>query len=456
MTADSSGSQTPNPRDGILPGVVHLSTFDVRGSAARAAHRLHLGLRELGVDSRMLVARRQVDLPGVLSAAVPRRHGLHRLGHSLRVHTARAARARYAACEKRGYERFSDDRSVYVHHLAAQIPEECGIVNLHWVAGLVDYRSFFRALPDEIAIVWTLHDMNVFTGGCHYDAGCGRFTDSCGRCPQLNSRIDRDASRRIWERKRESFELLTSRRMRFVADSHWLAAEASRSSLLRGLRIDVIHYGLDLNVFRPRDRSFARSMVGLDPKAFVVLFVADSVRNRRKGFGFLTEALGRLEADPQMRLLSIGSGKPEVQSHLIHHHEGSVRDDRWLSLLYSAADVFVIPSIQEAFGQTALEAIACGTPVVGFDTGGIPDIVRPGETGVLVPAGDVSALAQAILSLRLDPRHVEALGRSGRLVAESEFGLLRQARDYASLYRELLGSRRNDRAAASPAGGASN
>jgi glycosyltransferase involved in cell wall biosynthesis len=415
--------------------IVHLSGSDLRGGAARAAYRLHEGLLRLGHDSRMLVWRRSSSDPEVLAyrpsggwrGRFDRRRRQFRA--SVRMRPYRSSRP--AACEP-----FQGDDGAAGAELVGQIGP-ADVVNLHWISGFVDYADVVPRLPRSAVLVWTLHDMNVFTGGCPYDQGCGRFRDRCGRCPQLGSSRDDDLSRRVLERKQRVFQSVLPG-LQVVADSEWLAAEARRSSLLARADIQAIHYGLDLDVFAPRPRAVARSVFGLPDGRPVVLFVSDALGNPRKGFESLGEALLRVGRRQPVVLTTIGGGNPSFPLSVEHRHLGRINDDRLLALAYSAADVFVIPSLQEAFGQTALESIACGTPVAGYETGGIPEIVRPGSTGRLAPVGDSAALAEAIRDL-LDERDLGGTWVSScRSIAESEFGLLRQARDYETLYESRM------------------
>lgn len=338
-----------------------------------------------------------------------------------------------------GRDLFSDDRTQFGAEVARRLPE-CDVVQLHWVAGFVDYGLFLSRLPPGLPLVWTLHDMNPFTGGCHYDYGCGRFVGACGMCPQLGSGVEEDLSRRVWQRKRDAFSRMGDRPVHVVADSDWLAREARRSSLFGGFPVSTIHYGLDTDVFAPRGRAASREVLGLPAEASVVLFVAESVEDRRKGLAHLVEALEGMSGFPDLLLVSIGAGKPVLQGELPHLHLGPVADDRLMSIVYSAADVFVIPSLQEAFGQTALESVACGTPAVGFDAGGIPEVVRPGVTGALAPVGDSAALREAIVRILADPEEAARLSGSCRSVAVTEHGLAVQAERYLALYHELVGA----------------
>jgi glycosyltransferase involved in cell wall biosynthesis len=417
--------------------VVHISNGGF-GGAARAAYRLHAGLRRLGHDSCMLVLYPSEGDPSVRRFLPP--GGLwNRFRRYFRGRRIVSDYAPYRQSRSADYDMFSDDRSKYRTDLLAQLPP-CDVINLHWVADLVDYRTFFAQAARRQPVVWTLHDKNAFTGGCYYANGCAGYVDSCGTCPALGSRHENDLSRQIWQRKRDTFARAPEGNLEFVAASRWLAEEARRSSLLGKFPVTTIHYGLDLEEFAPRDRSFARSVLGVPPDAAVVLFAATAVSQPRKGFRLLAEALAGLTEVDNLLLLSLGEGVAPAIGSVRHRHLGPASNDRLLSVVYSAADVFVIPSLQENLALTALEAMACGTPVVGFDVGGIPDLVRPGVTGLLAPVGDVPALRAAVRQVLVNPTLRAAMSSNCRRLAAEEFALEVQARRYADLYRRMLGT----------------
>jgi glycosyltransferase involved in cell wall biosynthesis len=294
-------------------------------------------------------------------------------------------------------------------------------------------------VPGLTPIVWTLHDLNPLTGGCHYDLGCGLHATHCGRCPQLGSEDTRDLSHDVWERKQRLFAKVLPSRLRFVTPSRWLAEEVKRSPILGRFPVCVIPYGLDLEEFAPRPRENVRELLGIPPDARVLLFLAEQIGNKRKGFALLIEALARCAADiPNLLLLSVGQNKPEVSDRIPCVHVGSVNNDRFLSMIYSAADIFTICSVQDNLPNTVLEAMACGTPIVGTSTGGIPDMVRHGVNGLVVPATDVDAFADAISSLLNNRARCAEMGRNSRRIALEEYSLELQARRYAELYASLV------------------
>jgi glycosyltransferase involved in cell wall biosynthesis len=280
--------------------------------------------------------------------------------------------------------------------------------------------------------------MNAFTGGCHYDDGCGRYANRCGACPQLGSALPNDLSQRVWARKKRVFDRINPARLQLVTPSRWLAGEVKRSSLLRDFPVTVIPNGVDTDCFAPRDRQFARQVLGVPEDADVVLFVAEGVRARRKGFLLLSRALAELRAQRRLVLLSVGGGAAAMNSVVEHRHIGHLGDERLLSLVYSAADVFVVPSLQDNLPNTILESLACGTPMVAFAVGGIPDAVHPEETGLLAPPFDVTALRDAIARLLDDSGLQAELSAHCRRVALEEYSQGVQARRYAELDEHVV------------------
>jgi glycosyltransferase involved in cell wall biosynthesis len=416
--------------------ILHLSTNDTRGGAARAAYRLHCGLFGQGYDSFMFVAHCGSGDRSV-TAFSPPMDLRSRLRRVLQRELIWRDFVRYQSSRPPGYDYFTDDRSEHGAALVGQLPV-CEVINLHWIAGFIDYRFFFSRVPNHIPIVWTFHDMNPFTGGCHYDEGCGRFVECCGGCPQLDSKDLHDLSGQIWRRKRKIFQQIEPDRLHIVTPSLWLAEEAKRSSLLGRFSSSVIPNGLDTDIFSPRDPSIARAVLELPQSARVVLFVAGSTENWRKGFVFLVEALSALTELPNLFLVSLGGGKPALNSHIDHLHLGYAENDRLLSFAYSAADVFVISSLQDNFPNTVLEALACGTPVVGFSVGGIPEMVRSGVTGLLAPPGDERALAGAITYLLENEATRAEMSANCRRIATEEYSLQIQAKRYIKLYETLV------------------
>jgi glycosyltransferase involved in cell wall biosynthesis len=222
-----------------------------------------------------------------------------------------------------------------------------------------------------------------------------------------------------------------------VTPSEWLAEEARRSSLLKDAPIDVIPNGVDPEVFRPRETKGLRKVLDIPPGDRVILFVATSTQVRRKGFDLLAGALNEMEED-SVTLISIGSHEPDLDGVKSHIHLGAVQSDLLLSLFYSLADVFVIPSRQDNLPNTVLESMACGTPVVGYDVGGVSDMVRPQETGWLAETDDVEELSASIRRALLEDATRKQKGKACREVFEEEYTLAKQAERYSRLYESML------------------
>lgn len=413
--------------------MLHVNQNDVHGGAARAAHRLHTSLREAGCESSMYVQHRSSEDPTVIRF-VPPTGFLARGQRWLRRQWLERWFDQYREVRPDGYEAFTQARSQYGGQAVREMPSG-DLVHLHWIRNFVDLGALFTSTT--CPVVWTLHDMNAMTGGCHYDAGCGRFRNGCGSCPQLGSDDPSDLSRAIWTHKRDLFSHVDPDRLHIVALCEWMARLVRESPLLRRFPVTVIPNGLDPSVFEPCDNLGAvRQQYDTSKSARVVLFVAQSTANRRKGFDLLRDALGTLSPS-NTTFWSVGSSAPDVPHTVDHRHLGHVDTDTRLARIYSASDLFVLPSRQDNLPNTVLESMACGTPVVAFDVGGIPDMVRPNETGWLAKAGDVQSLKAKIEQALQDSEQREQMGAQCREVVLNEYTLERQAQNYRELYESI-------------------
>ena len=421
--------------------IVHISRFPSGDGAANAAYRLHRALLSLQVDSIMYAADIHNEaLDPTVTLFQPPTDLPSRLRRRLRRMQLSRSLARYRSSRPPGYEAFSDDRSPHGADWLGQLPSG-DVINIHAMYHFIDYRAFFATVPSRTPVVRTLHDMNFFTGGCHIDAECGKYAERCGACPQLGSSRAEDLSRAIWERKALALRNVGRDRLYIVAPSRWLANEARRSSLLRDFSVSVIPFGVDTRVFCPRDRGVARETLGISRDARVVLFVGEPITRPVKRFGMLAEALNGLLGVPNVLLVSAGSGRSEAELRVPYMNLGHIGNERLLSLIYSAADVLVLPSLLENLPLAVLEAMACGTPVVGSAVGGIPDMVRPGATGWLFPAHDVAALRASIRDALEDTAARRQIAANCRRVAVEEYSLELHARRYAEFYKTILDGR---------------
>ncbi|HEY5752955.1 MAG TPA: glycosyltransferase [Chthoniobacterales bacterium] len=412
--------------------VTQLSTTDTVGGAAVAAKRLHHALLEQGVASTFYVARRLTHDENVVEFKVAK-HAPRQLNRYI-----------YALAKRLNPRPYFPGGGLFtgawtlLGHVPLRVMPAADIYHLHWIAGFVDFRSLPR-LARRSPIVWTFHDMNAFTGGCHYDHHCGRFTEQCGMCPFLQSNDSRDATFRTIQRKSRVLQAIPRSRLVVVTPSEWLASEARRSSLFGKFVTRVIPYGIDLSVYKPVDRAVVRARLGFAPDDRVVLFVAENLVDGRKGFRETLETLSRITNFPRLRILTLGNPANSPQmAGLQCRHVGSVRDPLEIRDIYNAADVFIITSLQDNFPNTVVEALACGTPVVGFATGGIIDAVENGVCGLLSATGDIAGLTNCLLTILNDDARRNAMRPAARNRAEKHYGAARQAQAYRALYEEIL------------------
>jgi glycosyltransferase involved in cell wall biosynthesis len=250
----------------------------------------------------------------------------------------------------------------------------------------------------------------------------------------LQTASPRDWTWKQWQLRNQSFNRHNN--FHFVCDSNWIAECARKSSLLKDFPISVIHYGIDTDIFCPGNQEVSRDLLGIPRNEPVVAFSAVSTVDKRKGFALLFEALKALSKKPF--LLLWGAQHPGALDDLDYYHIGSVENERLCALAYRAADVFVVPSLEEAFGQTALEALACGIPVVAFDIGGLRDTVVSGHNGLLVERGNSQALAAGIREV-LDNKTLRTSWKSQAAEwSNQNYSLKKNASSYLELYRSLL------------------
>ena len=415
--------------------IVHVSTNDVTGGAARSAYRLHEGLCRQGENSFLFVARAESNDTRVTVCKINKNpfNGLRRL---LQQGWFEWRLSRYQSYNSSRCGLFSDIHSKYDKDLIKNLPE-CQLINIHWITGFLDYHTFFKTLDHNIPIVWTLHDMNPFTGGCHYDHFCARYIEHCGACPQLGSNIEFDLSYKIFASKQKIFKMISPKRLHIVTPSLWLANEVKKSRLFQQFPVSIIPYGLDVKTFSPRKSYVAREAFEISQEAYVILFVAHLLAEHRKGFNLLIQSLKELRDLSNLHLISVGMSIPSIDISIPYQNLGHINNDRLLSLVYSVADVFVIPSEQDNLPNTILESMACGTPVIGFDTGGIPEMVRHMQTGLLAKAGNSKDLAENIRWMLDHRKERLKMGENARKIAIQEFSQEIQANRYIKLYQSL-------------------
>jgi glycosyltransferase involved in cell wall biosynthesis len=405
-------------------------TSELTGGAGVAAQRLNDALRREGVDSRLYYERGLPLVAGCQRVFENQSFAQRNLAALTRAWRNRRNAPGCLVTSPRWFRRTRLQDF-------GPLPD---VVNLHWISRWIDQPSFFASLPPDLPMVWSLHDMNPFTGGCHHAGDCERFTDHCRDCPQLKNPGPRDDAFRFFEIKKRCY---AGKNLHVISSSNWMSAQARRSALLRHARsFHTIPLGLDLESFKPIDKSCARQALAIDSDRFVVGFACADFSNHNKGGALLVEALHALSNKAKITLLVFGAGKlPDSGGRYQLIELGSVNSPHLQSMFYSACDVFAAPSLIESFGLTALEAMTCGTPVVAFHTGGLVDIVADGETGLLeTKVGSVAGLRDQLDWMLQHPTDRQNMGLAARQRVEKQFTSALMAKRYVELYSRLLGT----------------
>ena len=315
--------------------VLVVNTSDIKGGAARAAYRLHLALLKLGVESHMLVDTKLSDdyrVTGQASNIVKGVSLIRRILDRLLVNTYKHRSATYFSPSLIPF-------SGLVKRINVLNPD---IVHLHWVNKAMLSISDIAAI--KAPIVWSLHDMWAFTGGCHYDEECRAFEKVCGKCKVLGSNKPDDLSRKVLKKKLATYAEHPN--LTVVGLSRWLAGCASKSTLFKNCQVVCLPNPIDTSVYSPLDKCTARDLLGLPMDKKLILFGAmNATSDPRKGYRELSEALMQLEGE-RVELVVFGSRKPEIQQDfkLKAHYLGQLRDDVTLRALYSACLLYTSPS----------------------------------------------------------------------------------------------------------------
>lgn len=415
--------------------VVHVNAYDGNGGAGRAMMRLHRALKKEGVQSDALCLY-QFN-PGTDVTPVYRnwwgklRAVINIFAERYLVKLLRPRRGVPFSLQWMGLP-------IHRHPLVRQ----ADIIHLHWVNhGMLAPPQMKKLFKLKKKVVWSLHDSNPLTGGCHVRYDCRFFEQSCGRCPVLGGRRSNDWSRRSWQAKAEAYR---GSAITWVAPSSWMGESARRASLSAGSVVEVIGNALDTDLFYPGSRGQCRARLGIDADAFVLLAgYMPSSTDRHKGKRELQAALAQLRELPgidhrRILLVFFGAGDDAADKWPYPcHYAGKIDSEESLVAYYSAADVFLFPSLQESLGYTALESLACGTPVVAFETSGVTDVVLHRKNGYLAPLGDIRQFAAGIEWIYRH-RHRAELAGSGIAHASENFSLRVIARKHMALYRRLL------------------
>lgn len=407
--------------------ILIVNTLDLEGGAARAAYRLHRGLLVEGIDSHMLVQSKSSDDFTVIGSQTK----LQKTSQNLLPHIDYLPVRRYKNRTKTLFSPNWFPFSSMVNRINEISPD---LVHLHWINhGMLRIEDFSKI---KAPIVWSLHDMWAFTGGCHYDEACGTYKKNCGCCPVLGSYKSNDLSRKVWNRKQRAFGKINH--LNIIGLSQWLADCAKQSFLFKNTPVFNLPNPIDTKAFSPFDKQQARELFNLPKNKKLILFGAmEATSDPRKGFKALSEALLKLKTN-NFEFVVFGSSqpnKPPIFNGKINYL-GRIHDDISLKALYSAVDVFVAPSLQENLSNTIMESLACSTPVVGFDIGGNSDLIEHKKNGYLAKPYDTTDLAHGI-DWVLNSKSYNQLCEKAREKILKTFDSRIVVKQYIELYRHV-------------------
>lgn len=407
--------------------ILHISTYD-SGGAGLACIRLHKGLLENGYDSKVLVLNKTSDNPEVFKFEKTSRWlpkfirwpilFIKLVLHKLRIPSSRFLYYQYKLDSLRAksspvYSLPLSDYDLSTHPLV----READLIHLHWTAGFLDWPTFFKNVSKPI--LWTVHDENLYFGGFHY---MKEQMDNISYYQKLEERLIEIKQKSIQQCKNLSIVSLSK-----------MMLDKSLSGRIVGKRKHyVIHNMIDGGIFRPFNQKFSRSVFNLPEDSKILLFISYYLHDRNKGFTELVLTLNELNL-PDVVLFAIGTGYREVETQLEIYYSGAINDPRLLTLAYSAADTYIIPSIQEAFAQTPLEAMSCGLPIVAFPFSGTEELINE-NNGVRAEDFSKSSLKNAIIKALNTSYNKDVIRKD----VSTRFGIKNTVEQYSEVYMETL------------------
>jgi len=406
--------------------------MDIGGGAATACLRLLSTMQQQGHNCSYLVAEKILKKKFVFSAY-----------NNPSVYKLKIALERY-------FLKFKE--SSIKHRFQFSIPkwganlsqhkaiQQADIIHIHW-----PHRSFINLKELEKIgalgkpIVWTLHDMWAMTGGCHYTADCLNYLKQCGHCYMLKKPGKSDLSNQWWNKKKATFNKVD---IQFVTCSQWLCNEALQSGLLANQKVKAIPNPINVDLFKPIEKQEALNTFSLKHDKKYLLFLAASADDNRKGFKYLKKALIDIETKNYLKnleLLIVGNASTSLFDDISTpiHYLGHISDWQKIIKAYNAADVFIIPSLQDNLPNSIMEALACGTPVVGFNTGGIPEMVEHKKTGYIAEYKNTTDLAKGINWVLQNPEY-DVLCKNARQKVLNHYSMPVIAQKFEALYQALL------------------
>lgn len=357
--------------------VLLVNTSERTGGAAVAANRLMKALNKNGVEARMLVADKSTGNPNVFEVPGKGRKKYNFLYERILI----LIQNRFS--KKRLFEIDPAHTGTDITKLACF--KEADVIHLHWInQGMLSVRNLKKILRSGKRIIWTMHDQWCSTGICHSTGDCTKFQTHCTECPVLQTSKKKDLAWRTFEKKKELF---ANRNITFVTCSQWLKCITSSGALFEHQHVIDIPNPIDTEVFMPLDKTVCRQALNLPLDKRLILVGAVNVTDYRKGIDYMVKAINRLLKEPEFsqdtEVVCMGNGAAALQA-LLHckvHPLHYIKEEAVLSQVYSAADIFFTPSLFENLPNMIMESMACGTPCLGFNVGGIPEMIDHLQNG---------------------------------------------------------------------------
>lgn len=419
----------------ILLKISMFSTFD-NGGAGNAAFRLNYALNQVGEDSTLYVK--------------------HKTTNEFKVSEITLTEVNNSLLDKVVYENFVNNiyegnticsamySSIGFSYL--DLIKNTDIVNFHWVSMFVSLESIVRIHQRNIPIVWTLHDQNPMTGACHYTHGCSKYLIDCSQCPQL-VKNEYDISKHLLDTKIKYLP----KEIVIVSPSKWLANCARESQVFQKNRIEVIPNSVDCSAYRPFEKNEAKKRLNIFEHTRTILFGAQDLKERRKGFSELISIIKKMKQLPnissllkenQLHIITFGHPSPLLEELDIPYTSiGYTEENEKLRIAYSAADVVALPSLEDNLPNIMLESLACGTPIVAFDNGGMSDVIHQGKNGFLVSLDDLPNFANRLK----DVLWGDSMSEYCRHHALQEYNLNTQGQRYKDLFEDVVANKQSNK-----------
>jgi glycosyltransferase involved in cell wall biosynthesis len=412
--------------------ILFVNTNEKSGGAAVASKRLFEVLRKKNIDCEMFVQKKETDNKNVL---VNDYFGSKLFSNIRKV--LERTKIKSFGIQNDNFS-ISKINSFNYKLINEKKPD---LVHLHWI------NNGFLSIEDiskiKAPIVWTLHDMWAFTGGCHYSDTCERYKKDCGKCPLLNLNDSVDLSNKILTEKKG---LWRNKNINIVSLNNWMKNCVKKSSLFKNNDVCIISNTLNLDIFFPKNKLNSRKKFGLSKNKKIILFGAVNAKSdKRKGFVFLEKALKSIPKNVAKNFEAVVFGSSEknfcLENGLKINFIGKIDSEKKISGLYSCADVFVLPSLEDNLPNTVLEALSCGTPVVAFNIGGVPDMVDHKKNGYLAKPKDFNDLKKGLLWV-LNNKDYSSLSKNARKKIIKEFNPNKITNQYIKLYKKILSDKK--------------